>query len=45
MRLQPAYRARTVGLLTAALLPLKAHGGPPFLTDDPAPVDYQHWEF
>ena len=21
------------------------YGGPPFLTDDPAPVDYQHWEF
>lgn len=20
-------------------------GGPPFLTDDPEPVDYQHWEF
>ena len=21
------------------------HGGPPFVTDDPEPVDYQHWEF
>jgi hypothetical protein len=21
-----------------------AQGGPPFATDDPAPVDYQHWE-
>ena len=24
---------------------LAAHGGPPFVTDDPEPVDYQHWEF
>jgi hypothetical protein len=22
-----------------------ARGGPPFVTDDPEPVDYQHWEF
>ena len=22
-----------------------AWGGPPFVTDDPEPVDYQHWEF
>ncbi len=22
-----------------------AMGGPPFVTDDPEPVDYQHWEF
>lgn len=32
----------------AALLlawPLTALAGPPFLTDDPEPVDYQHWEF
>ncbi|MGA2605005.1 MAG: hypothetical protein ABSG14_12325 [Verrucomicrobiia bacterium] len=21
------------------------YGGPPFVTDDPEPVDYQHWEF
>jgi hypothetical protein len=25
--------------------PLAALAGPPFLTDDPEPVDYQHWEF
>ena len=24
---------------------LKVMAGPPFLTDDPEPVDYQHWEF
>ena len=26
-------------------LPFFAFGGPPFLTDDPEPVEYQHWEF
>lgn len=25
-------------------LPLRTFAGPPFLTDDPEPVDYQHWE-
>lgn len=28
-----------------SLTALNALGGPPFLTDDPVPVDYQHWEF
>ena len=26
-------------------LAINALAGPPFLTDDPQPVDYQHWEF
>jgi hypothetical protein len=26
-------------------LPISAIAGPPFRTDDPEPVDYQHWEF
>jgi hypothetical protein len=36
-----------IGLTGAASLWLigSAHGGPPFVTDDPEPVDYQHWEF
>src|SRR5882757_5291535 len=25
--------------------PLTVVAGPPFVTDDPQPVDYQHWEF
>jgi hypothetical protein len=29
-------------LLLCSLTPL---AGPPFVTDDPEPVDYQHWEF
>jgi Putative MetA-pathway of phenol degradation len=32
-------------LLLLALCPLTALAGPPFVTDDPEPVDYQHWEF
>src|SRR5665213_750518 len=26
------------------LLTMRAFAGPPFLTDDPQPVDYKHWE-
>lgn len=29
--------------LALAVTPLRA--GPPFITDDPEPVEYQHWEF
>jgi hypothetical protein len=33
-------------LLAACLLasPVQAWAGPPFLTDDPQPIDYRHWE-
>ena len=27
------------------ILATQTFAGPPFLTDDPEPVDYQHWEF
>ena len=30
---------------SAMLVPGIANAGPPFLTDDPEPVDYQHYEF
>lgn len=38
---------KKIRLLAACFLgaPLVALAGPPFLTDDPEPVDYQHWEF
>jgi hypothetical protein len=32
-----------IGLSLLALV-RTAHAGPPFLTDDPEPVDYRHWE-
>ena len=39
--------AAAAGILSAAALlvmPGPAVAGPPFRTDDPVPVDYQHWE-
>jgi hypothetical protein len=40
-------RTVTIIALTAALnfiMAARTFAGPPFLTDDPEPVDYQHWE-
>ena len=38
--------AMTIGMFLALLLaPSVVFAGPPFRTDDPEPVDYQHWEF
>ncbi len=31
--------------LSAALAPSRAFAGPPFVTDDPEPVELHHWEF
>src|SRR5271156_6783539 len=42
-RLRLAVVAIEAGLL--ALAPFAALAGPPFMTDDPEPVDYQHYEF
>ncbi len=33
-----------VAVLAMALAPATAMAGPPFRTDDPEPVEYQHWE-
>lgn len=38
-------RLSAVALALAALLPSAAIAGPPFRTDDPEPVEYQHYEF
>lgn len=35
----------TAWCFAAILAPTTATAGPPFRTDDPEPVDYQHWEF
>jgi hypothetical protein len=40
-------RTVTIIALTAGLnfiMSVRTFAGPPFLTDDPEPVDYQHWE-
>jgi len=34
-----------IGIFFLVFTSLPALGGPPFLTDDPEPVDYQQWEF
>ena len=42
-----APRSQQLGWLVLSwliLFPLQAWAGPPFLTDDPQPVDFQHWE-
>jgi hypothetical protein len=47
MRRIPLFRTLSIGVsgMTAMLLCAKlARAGPPFMTDDPEPVDYQHWE-
>jgi hypothetical protein len=38
-------RLRVCMTVFLALWALEAQAGPPFVTDDPEPVDYQHWEF
>ena len=36
---------RSVAVLTVALLPATGYAGPPYVTDDPEPVEFRHWEF
>jgi hypothetical protein len=38
-------RLAAAALSAAVLVPAAALAGPPFRTDDPEPVEYQHWEF
>jgi hypothetical protein len=38
------HRIAPVLLMLFFALPFSAMGGPPFLTDDPEPVEYRHWE-
>src|SRR3974390_3618456 len=33
------------GLFWLLIAPPAASAGPPFRTDDPEPVEYQHWEY
>jgi hypothetical protein len=38
-------KVRSFAVLTLVAAPLSvAHAGPPFVTDDPAPTDYEHFE-
>jgi hypothetical protein len=39
-------RLSVLGLAAACVLvPAAAHAGPPYVTDDPEPVEFRHWEF
>lgn len=45
-RVRRRMRARALALVTLVLAAGAAmRAGPPFLTDDPEPVDLNHWEF
>jgi hypothetical protein len=40
------FRAEVLAALVGGLLlPTPIHAGPPYITDDPEPVEYRHWEF
>ena len=36
---------RSIALIAIVLLPATGHAGPPYVTDDPEPVEFRHWEF
>ncbi len=38
------FKVPALSVAVLLLLSFPAFAGPPFLTDDPEPVDYQHWE-
>ena len=40
----PKLRSHFLASLALVALTRAAHAGPPFLTDDPEPVDHLHWE-
>jgi hypothetical protein len=40
-----SYGWRLTALLAGLLIPTVAWAGPPYVTDDPEPVEYHHWEF
>ena len=41
------FRLATVLLALGTIISTlpRAQAGPPYITDDPEPVEYQHWEF
>ena len=45
MSTQRPFSAASALAVAGFMLVHTAWGGPPFVTDDPEPVDYHHWEF
>lgn len=43
--MKPAFLAPFTAAIIILGTTVATHAGPPFVTDDPEPVDYQHWEF
>jgi hypothetical protein len=39
------FKKAFITLLTVSFVPSALHSGPPFVTDDPQPVNYKYWEF
>jgi hypothetical protein len=44
IRVTPVSNMPVISFAALVLLSLPASAGPPFVTDDPEPVDYQHYE-
>ncbi len=36
---------RSIAVLAIVFAPATGHAGPPYVTDDPEPVEFRHWEF
>ncbi|MGD1085586.1 MAG: hypothetical protein ABSA47_12675 [Verrucomicrobiota bacterium] len=45
MHIKQRHRAVTLSVVLSLGIAGTALGGPPFVTDDPEPVEYQNWEF
>jgi len=45
MHIKQRQRAVTLSVVLSLGIAGTAFGGPPFVTDDPEPVEYQNWEF
>ena len=43
--LTPSQSLRASLVLAILLLPASGYAGPPYVTDDPEPVEFRHWEF
>jgi hypothetical protein len=42
--MNPVVKIITLAVCLNLILATRSFAGPPFLTDDPEPTDYQHWE-
>jgi hypothetical protein len=42
--MNPSAKTTLLAVCLNSILAIRAIAGPPFLTDDPEPVEYQHWE-